>query len=257
MTSIYALSGGNSALQNLSQLSRFNSQVRAAVGVSFPAANLLDGAGSGLSSGTAPLSLRDSSSLVTASTSAAQTIVSSLQQIQSLVTQAQAPDYNSAVGATAATSSSRVNLQTRIQALVSGIDDAVQSASVGNASLTDGRRASVTLSTTALGGQINAAVQALNSSGLGISGLDVTTDSGVQDALSRVNAALGAATSRSQNLQSLGRVFQDQAAFVNNVAASLAQSGGGLISQLSTYSALGQGQAQPSSGRGGVVNVLA
>ena len=257
MSSVYDLSGANSALHNLNRLSQFSPRVSAAVGVSFPSASLPSGVISGSSSGVTPLSLSQSRTLVSSAASASETILSNLEQIQSLVAQAQSPAFSSEVGATAATSSSRVNLQTQIQALVAGIDAAVSSAGVGGANLIDGRKSSVSLSTTALGGQINAAVQTLNSGGLGIANLDVTSAAGVQDALSRISSALSTATVRAQNVQSLGRVFQDQTAFVNNVAASLAQSGGGLLSQLSTYNALGNGQNQPSSSRGGAVSILA
>jgi hypothetical protein len=260
MSSIYSIAGGDNALRWLSLSTGLSPQLTATLGGTFPAANLPQGVGQAYStaSGTGTtLSLADSSRLIQVSAAAGSAIVGYLQSLADVASQARAPGYSSELGAQAVTANSRVNLQVQVGSLLAAIDSTAYSAQVNGAGLLTGGSSALTLSTTALGGKVVAAPQPLTTGALGLSGLDVGTNSGAADALARIQSALETAITRNQGLQSLGQLFQDQAAYLSNLSIEYAQSDLGRLSQLSAYGSLGQGQAFGGAARGITLNIVA
>jgi hypothetical protein len=93
-------------------------------------------------------------------------------------------------------------------------------------------------------------VQALDSHGLGIGGLDLTSDSGVRDAISRIDQAINQAAVRSEALKSLSRALGSQDDFTAIVNQVLSQAVAGRRS----YSATAE-TGSASLGRGSLANV--
>lgn len=234
----------------LSQLQSSPSATRARVDGStgFPFSVLPTGVSKLRSSDPVWVSAPDGLRLAAKAVTAAGTVASNLDALHALAAIAQDRGVSGNVP-----DQSRLNLQSELQRLVRGIDQAVAKASQGNANLVASGGRDARISTT-LGGQIIALVQALDSTGLGIAGLDLTSDSSVADAVSRINQAIAYAGVRSQGLQSLNRALGGQSAFTSdlNVVLSQAVVGGG--------TARGYGATADSGGgtglaRGSLANV--
>lgn len=252
MSSIYDIQGGSSLLQKLTQLDTQQLALgRVANASAFPLA--LAPKGGVASSSSYSLSGPDSATLINQAATASSTVLDSLQQIYSLVQTASSltsPNYSS--------DATRISLQSDVQQLLAGINSAVAKAAVGGANLVASGAPTVTIQTTGLGGQFAAAVQALDTQGLGISRLDLTTDSGIQDALSRVSQALTTARTRDDTITGLSRILQGQQAFSSDVGAAISQALVTAYAGVGTYSSGAQQIfTQASQGRGGVVNIQA
>jgi hypothetical protein len=233
----------------LSQLQASQSATRARVSGSsgFPFSMLPNGVSIRRSDDPVWVSAPDGLRLAGKAVAAAVTVESSLNALQSLAAIARDGGVSGNVP-----DQSRLNLQAEVQRLVRDIDKAAAKASQGNANLVASGGRDARISTT-LGGQIIAVVQALDSTGLGITGLDLTSDSGAADAAHRISQAIANAGARSQRLQSLSRALGGQSAFSSDINTVLSQSvvGGGT---LRTYgSTAGSGSA--SVARGSLANV--
>jgi flagellin len=226
MSSVSALSGGSTALQNFTlATTRRAAQVKTAASVGLQSQKVSGAASNDLGIGTT-----NRPSAVSAASAATDVIQAALQQLLGLTQQAANP---------ATSDQARTSLQAAAQKVVATIDTTVRSATIGNANLIASSANSVRLSTPAQGGQVVAAVQALDSKGLGLTGLNLTTSSGVQNALSTVTQAISVASDTSSRISAVTQTRQRQdGQTLSNTNLAQAAS----VVSFNTYGSAGQQQ---------------
>lgn len=221
-------------------------RMRVAAPATMPMVHLPSGLASNASH-PASLSLKDAQNLVSKAQDALVEVRDGLAQLQK---QAQAARDSSFLDAME--DLSRVTLQTDMQSLIRRMDDAVQSATVAGANLVSSQSRDVRLPTTGLGGSIVAAVQALDSKALGLSDIDLSTDDGVEAAVSAVSRALADLAAKDVRIQALSAAYQGQTDFNSLLQGVIATTSLGYAG----YG--GDARTQSTSGnRGSVVNVWA
>jgi len=102
-----------------------------------------------------------------------------------------------------------LNIQAQTDILLKAIDSLVENAEVSGANLISSRSATVRLQTTAFGGAIDLPAQPLDSAGLGLDGVNLLANGGVDAGLAAINKAITLAEQRLERLESLQRATGD------------------------------------------------
>jgi hypothetical protein len=110
-------------------------------------------------------------------------------------------------------------LQVEADQTAVNIDTAVAAASSGGANLIGTPAANIRISSP--NGTIAVTVQPLTAQALGVSQLDLTTDSGIEAAMSAVRSALTTATSRRELLAAVSDELGNSQSFTSRLASSL------------------------------------
>lgn len=221
--------------------------MRVARPVSLPAMRLPAGTASSASD-PAILGLADSRSVVGKAGDALAEVRSSLAELAKLA--ARASDIRSTDDVDGVTRSA---IQVDMRRIIARMDAAVEAAAVSGANLVSSASRDVRLQTTGLGGSIVAAVQALDSSALGLAGIDLSTDEGVTAAVAAVASAQADLAAKDVRIQALSLAYQGQGDFntaLQGVIASTALGYGG-------YGGDARTQSSAAATRGATVNVWA
>ncbi|MAH85600.1 MAG: hypothetical protein CBB68_15355 [Rhodospirillaceae bacterium TMED8] len=99
-----------------------------------------------------------------------------------------------------------INIQVQIDSILSDIDRLVQKTAVSGVNLISSLNGAVRLQTTAFGGGLEVMAQPLDSVGLGLLGINLKANGGINKALTAVTRAISRAETRLATLESLQRV---------------------------------------------------
>ena len=125
------------------------------------------------------------------------------------------------------TSSSALNND--FQALTQQIDSIVTSASFNNVNLISSGASNLSVLSTADGSTITVSAQNLSTTGLGISGLNLTTSGGAATALSAINTAITSVSNKLAALGSAASSIDNQSTFTGQLIDVLNQGVGNLV----------------------------
>jgi hypothetical protein len=220
MSSVSAISGSSAAVRSLAPLAQGAARVRAISPVKLPS-NDADSLRAQQRDDSQAASARDSRTTAVRDDQAqaaavAQAVLAPLEQLSATI---------QAAAATPGTS--RANLQSDAQRLVVAVDTAVRRTTADSASPVADESRDVR-ATTDQGGRVAAAAQALDSKGLGLSGLDLTTDTGIQDALSRIDNALNVAKTQAAVVDRADGAANGQKGFAADLNLVVVQATAGL-----------------------------
>ena len=149
------------------------------------------------------------------------------QSIADLLTQAKAKVVEANQGGLDSTSSSALNND--FQALTQQIDSIVTSASFNNVNLISSGASNLSVLSTADGSTITVSAQNLSTTGLGISGLNLTTSGGAATALSAINTAITSVSNKLAALGSAASSIDNQSTFTGQLIDVLNQGVGNLV----------------------------
>ena len=247
MAAISSLSGAQTALRLFDGASPVSARNRTASASGLPLSTLPDGTRS-QSSDYISLSNQQGATLVGNAVSAGQSVSADLAELRQLVVRAQSAEVQAGVADTGAT-----GLDAQARVILDRIDATVSAATFAGANLVRSGSSDVRVNTEAAGGAVLAAVQSLDSAGLALTGLDLSSNAGALQALSRIDAAIGDAFVKTQRIDALSRNIASQGTFVNALSSFSAQSG---AAALRPYGASGA-QATTTTPRGSFVNIVA
>lgn len=99
------------------------------------------------------------------------------------------------------------SLNSRINILARRIDAAVADADVNGINLVSSRSRDIVLRTSAFGGSIFFPPQPLDTEGLGLTDLDLSSVAGINDAITKINSAITQASIRRQQIEGVSQAF--------------------------------------------------
>lgn len=99
------------------------------------------------------------------------------------------------------------SLNSRVNILARRIDAAVADADVNGINLVSSRSRDIILRTSAFGGKIVFPPQPLDTEGLGLRDIDLSSVAGINDAITKINSAITQASIRRQQIEGLSQAF--------------------------------------------------
>lgn len=139
-------------------------------------------------------------------------IVQGLKVLKAVVETAQPgvfpPSYDK-FNANGATRISALNIGAQVAIFLDGIDRLVAQSGVGTVNLISSDSFPIRLQTTKHGGQLDVSVQPFDTTGLGLTGLNLLADGGIDAAVEKITAAIGTAETRLDRILTLQRFLDD------------------------------------------------
>lgn len=186
---------------------------------------------------TAKISLNDTKKMLRLAIVSGETIVKTLEH---LLNSAKLANHDSLVSPLTnltngdGTRISRLNIQVAVERTLDAINTLVSSTSndtLGNVNIIASTSYDLNIQTSDFGGSVKIAPQPLDTAGLNIDQLYLLSDSGIEDAITRVAAAIEVAQVRLLNIQNLQGSLSSPDALISN----LSRLGTGSSGQLGSY----------------------